>query len=49
MAPKNKTSTMIWVRKSQQPENMAKPAKDKNKSLLDCSPLLEELPRSPDC
>ncbi|KAG7567600.1 F-box domain [Arabidopsis thaliana x Arabidopsis arenosa] len=49
MAPKKKIPTMIWVRKSQQPENMAKPAKDKNKSLLDCSSLLQELPPSSDC
>ncbi|EOA27126.1 hypothetical protein CARUB_v10023226mg [Capsella rubella] len=44
MAPRKKTPTMIWVRKSQQPENMA--TTEKNKSLLDCSPLLEELPQS---
>ncbi|KAG7567868.1 hypothetical protein ISN45_Aa04g007040 [Arabidopsis thaliana x Arabidopsis arenosa] len=39
MAPKKKTSTMIWVRKSQQLENI---------SLLDCSPLIPELPQSSD-
>ncbi|CAL9233886.1 unnamed protein product [Arabidopsis halleri] len=49
MAPKKKIPTMIWVRKSQQPENMAKPANDKNKSLLDCSSLLRELSPSSDC
>ncbi|XP_010429460.1 PREDICTED: F-box/kelch-repeat protein At1g64840-like [Camelina sativa] len=48
MAPRKKTPNMIWVvKKSQQPENIAKPAtQETNKSLLDCSPLLEELPQS---
>ncbi|KAL1197923.1 F-box/kelch-repeat protein [Cardamine amara subsp. amara] len=42
MAPKKKTSTMIWVKKSQKPAKMAEPVTSSSK-ILDCSLLQDSV------